>query len=68
LGKYAFSKCTSITNITLPSSLTTVGKNVFQGCDSTLQNIYVKELELAPEGWDTNWANTITSSKIHWAQ
>ncbi len=68
LGLYAFENCTSITNITLPSSLTTVGSNIFYKCNSTLQNIYVKELESAPEGWNANWASSITQSKIHWAQ
>lgn len=34
IGKYAFSRCTSLTSVTIPNSVTTIGAYVFSGCTS----------------------------------
>ena len=34
IGYYAFSKCTSLTSIELPSSVTSIGVRAFEGCSS----------------------------------
>ena len=40
IGVYAFNGCTSLTNITIPDSVTSIGRNAFRGC-SSLTNIII---------------------------
>ncbi len=43
IGKSAFRGCTSLTNITIPSSLTSIDYNAFSGCTS-LTGVYISDL------------------------
>ena len=40
IGIFAFSNCTNLTEVTLPSSLTTIGKGAFSGCNNLQYNEY----------------------------
>ena len=59
----AFNNCTSLTSITIPSSVITIGRNAFEGCTS-LTTIYC-EAESQPKGWDSNWKYNPTI-KVIW--
>ncbi len=48
----AFVYCSSLTSITIPSSITSMGNDVFFGCTSL--TIYC-EASSQPSGWDSNW-------------
>lgn len=48
----AFYWCTSLRKATLPASLTTVAKNIFNTCTGT--TVYCKATE-KPEGWNSGW-------------
>lgn len=60
---YAFQYCDKLTSISLPSTLTTVGTNIFYGC-SVLENIY---FDGTLEEWDQLFSGyTLPSSaKVH---
>ena len=51
IGEYAFYGCTSLTSITIPDSVTSIGQYAFAGSELT---IYC-EIESQPEGWDDDW-------------
>ena len=40
IGEYAFSGCTSLTSVTIPSSVTSIGDRAFSGCTS-LASVYL---------------------------
>ena len=42
IGEYAFSKCLSLTNITIPNSVTEIGWSAFSKC-SSLKNITIPD-------------------------
>ncbi len=48
----AFSGCSSLTSITIPSSVTSIGNYAFEGCSSL--TIYC-EAENKPSGWSSSW-------------
>lgn len=50
----AFKDCTEITNITIPDSVTIIGKYAFNDCPNL--TIYC-EVSSKPSGWDRNWNN-----------
>ncbi len=52
IGGCAFSNCSSITNITIPSSVTYIGRYAFYKCTSL--TIYC-EASSKPSGWDKYW-------------
>lgn len=49
IGKYAFSGCLDITEVSIPKSVATIGEKAFSGCDN-LKAIYC-EVEGMPVGW-----------------
>lgn len=53
LNKGVFLYCTSITSITIPNSVTSIGNNAFYNC-SSLKTINC-EAESQPSGWDSGW-------------
>ena len=52
IGEGAFSECTSLASIVIPSSVTSIGEYAFRGCTSL--KIYC-EAESKPSGWDADW-------------
>jgi hypothetical protein len=48
----AFAWCTSLTNIVIPRSITSIGSGAFAYCE--LLTIYC-EAESKPEGWEAGW-------------
>ena len=48
IGNYAFYYCTSLTSISLPESLTSIGWNAFGDCDS-LKEIHARAGSYAAE-------------------
>ena len=52
IGSYAFSGCSSLTSIEIPSSVTSIGYEAFYGCSSL--TIYC-EAESQPSGWSSDW-------------
>ena len=53
----AFQNCESLTDVVIPSSVTTMGSNVFYAIPSITVHVPWKEGE-KPEGWDDNWASS----------
>ena len=52
IGDYAFSDCSSLTSIVIPSSITSIGYYAFYGCSSLT---IICEASNEPSGWDSNW-------------
>ena len=52
IGEYAFSRCSSLTSITIPNSVTSIGYYAFYGCSSL--TIYC-EATSKPSGWNDYW-------------
>ena len=53
--KHAFYNYDSLTSVTIPNSVTSVGSQTFTNCDHL--TIYC-EAESQPDGWDSNWNST----------
>ena len=52
IGENAFSKCSSLTNVVIPNTVTSIGRGVFSGCN-TLKSITVPFLgETTPNNFD----------------
>jgi hypothetical protein len=52
IGNYAFSGCISLTSITLPSTLTSIGQNAYANC----KNLTIfAAASSKPNGWHTSW-------------
>lgn len=68
IPNHSFMNLTELENIIIPSSVTTVGKLIFQGCDS-LTDIWV-ECSMKPEGWDEDWLGVagvdMNNVVVHW--
>ena len=52
IGEWAFSGCSSLGSITLPSSVTSIGNYAFADCSSL--TIYCETTE-KPDGWNSDW-------------
>ena len=63
LNKGAFASCGSLTSITIPNSVTSIGDWAFNNC-SSLKTINC-EAESQPEGWDNRW-NNACSAEVIW--
>ncbi len=50
IADYAFSDCTSLTNITIPVGVTSIGSSAFEGCTS-LESIIIPESVTSIESW-----------------
>ena len=50
----AFEGCTSLTSITIPDSVTSIGDKAFEDWTSS-QTIYIKGRSEAPTGWSDYW-------------
>jgi hypothetical protein len=50
IRKYAFSGCSSLTSVTIPSSVTDIGQYAFSGCNSLI-DITIKGRTLKLDGW-----------------
>ena len=59
-----FSSCTSVTSITIPKSVISIGSGVFSNWTAN-QTIYIKGKSSAPSGWDKDW-DTGCNAKIVW--
>ena len=55
VGDCAFRNCSALTSATIGSGVTTMGEQVFAGCDA-LTAISVKAAS-KPEGWDEHWSS-----------
>lgn len=63
IGDFAFICCLSLKEITISSSVTTMGNGVFYGIPSIIVHVPWKEGE-KPEGWEDGWNNTNSDSTI----
>lgn len=52
IGKYAFYCCVNLRQIIIPSSVTSIGENVFLGCSSF--TIFCEAMEM-PNNWSKDW-------------
>ncbi len=59
IGDYAFSGCSSLTSVVIPSSVTTIGYSAFSDCNNL--TIYC-EATSQPSGWDSSW-----NLKVSWS-
>ena len=69
LGDFAFAYCKKLTNITIPSTVKTMGGYIVYGGYGR-PTIYVKELTSKPKGWDPYW-RTLTANghaSVLWGQ
>ena len=64
IESFAFDSYISLTSITIPSSVTTIGTQVFFGWKSN-QTIYIKGRNSAPSNWNDSWASEC-QAKIVW--
>ena len=63
IGITTFCRCTNLTNITIPASVTTMGEWAFLGIPSIVVNVPFKEGEI-PEGWSVDWNKTDSNCTI----
>ena len=61
IGTYAFAGCDFIKTITIPSSVTSIGKDAFYRCNSL--TIYCEALS-TPSGWDSDW--NYSNRPVYW--
>jgi len=54
INSYAFKSCKSLVGLTLPSTLMTIGKNVFYNCSSLKEIINLSYLDLSHSGFNCN--------------
>jgi len=69
IGKYAFYKCPRLTNITIPSSVTTIGERAFAGWTAS-QTINVQgkaNQAAADKAWGKNWRK-FCKAKINYSK
>jgi hypothetical protein len=63
IDQWAFSDCTSLTSITIPSSVTSIGQQAFSGCTS-LESITIPESVTAIGYYTFRWCTSLTSITI----
>ena len=61
IGNSAFSGCSSLTSIVIPSSVTTIGSYAFKGCSKLTISC---EATSKPVDWDDNW--NINNCTVIW--
>ena len=67
IGNRVFATCNSLTNITIPNSVKSVGDLLFWGVPSITVNVPFKEGKM-PTGWDKEWNTTSGSLTINYAK
>ncbi len=64
IGDWAFYGCSGLTSITIPNSVTSIGKNAFSGY-SGLQSVYSKIENVFAIDWSTFSTDTYSKAKLY---
>ncbi|MDE6473490.1 MAG: leucine-rich repeat domain-containing protein, partial [Clostridia bacterium] len=63
IGSYAFSNCSSLTSIEIPSGVTSIGFEAFSGC-SRLTSIEIPSSVMTIQGYAFSYCSSLTSIEI----